>query len=144
MIRLTDEPTAVTLDLDQAELALNPTRTRVWAPIGVPFELETPGDNRKQPIFGAVNTKTGRTHFALKKHKRSVDLQEFLEHEIIPSYPEADFVFTGVDDLARRLRLGAPPVVGRVADGRLLLDMRTVLEEQDELLVAVVRDKMMG
>lgn len=37
MIRLTDEPTAVTLDLDQAELALNPTRTRVWAPIGVPW-----------------------------------------------------------------------------------------------------------
>ncbi len=97
MIRLTDEPTAVTLDLDQAELALNPTRTRVWAPIGVPYELETPGDNRKQPLFGAVNTKTGRTHFALKRHKRSLDLQEFLEHEIIPSYPEADFVFITVD-----------------------------------------------
>ncbi len=29
MILITDEPTAVTLDLDQAELALNPTRTHV-------------------------------------------------------------------------------------------------------------------
>ena len=97
MIRMTDEPTAVTLDLDQAELALNPTRTRVWAPIGVPFELETPGNNKKQPIFGAVNTKTGETHFALRAHKRSLDLQEFLDREVIPRYVEADFLFINVD-----------------------------------------------
>jgi hypothetical protein len=97
MIRLTDEPTAVTLDLDQAELALNPTRTRVWAPTGVPWEVETPGNNQKQPIFGAVNTKTGETHFALKPHKRSQDLQEFLEREVIAHYPEAEFLFINVD-----------------------------------------------
>ncbi len=97
MIRMTDEPTAVTLDLDQAELALNPTRTRVWAPIGVPWEVETPGNNKKQPIFGAVNTKTGETHLALKAHKRSQDLQEFLDREVIPRYPEADFLFINVD-----------------------------------------------
>lgn len=97
MIRMTDEPTAVTLDLDQAELALNPTRTRVWTPIGVPWEVETPGNNKQQPIFGAVNTKTGETHFALKPHKRSQDLQEFLDREVIPRYPEAEFVFINVD-----------------------------------------------
>lgn len=98
MIRLTDEPTAVTLDLDQAELALNPTRTRVWAPIGVPWEVETPGNNKKQPIFGAVNTKTGQTHIALEEHKRSKDLQEFLDREVIPQYPEAEFLFINVDN----------------------------------------------
>ena len=97
MIRWTDEPTAVTLDLDQAELALNPTRTRVWAPIGVPWEIETPGDNRKQPIFGAVNTRTGQTHLALKPHKRSCDLQEFLARDVLPHYPNADFLFITVD-----------------------------------------------
>jgi hypothetical protein len=97
MIRWTDEPTAVTLDLDQAELALNPTRTRVWAPIGVPWELETPGDNRKQPIFGAVNTRTGQTHLALKPHKRSLDLQEFLARDVLPYYPDAEFLFITVD-----------------------------------------------
>lgn len=97
MIRLTDEPTVVTLDLDQAELALNPTRTRVWAPIGVPWEVETPGNNQKQPLFGAVNTKTGQTHFALGAHKRSQDLQAFLEREIIPCYPEGEFLFITVD-----------------------------------------------
>jgi DDE superfamily endonuclease len=97
MIRMTDEPTAVTLDLDQAELALNPTRTRVWAPIGMPWEVETPGNNKKQPIFGAVNTKTGQTHFALKAHKRSQDLQEFLDREVIPRYHEAEFLFITAD-----------------------------------------------
>lgn len=97
MIRWTDEPTAVTLDLDQAELALNPTRTRVWAPIGVPWEVETPGNNQKQPIFGAVNTRTGQTHLALKPHKRSQDLQEFLARDVLPQYPEAEFLFITVD-----------------------------------------------
>jgi L-seryl-tRNA(Ser) seleniumtransferase len=38
------------------------------------------------------------------------------------------------DRLAAALRQGDPPVVGRIADGRLLLDLRTVLPEQDALL----------
>lgn len=37
-----------------------------------------------------------------------------------------------------RLRLGTPPVAARVADGRLLLDLRTVLFEQEEALVSAV------
>ncbi|HWQ15770.1 MAG TPA: L-seryl-tRNA(Sec) selenium transferase [Roseiflexaceae bacterium] len=42
------------------------------------------------------------------------------------------------NELARALRLGEPAVVARIADGRLLLDMRTVLEEQEEALAAAV------
>jgi L-seryl-tRNA(Ser) seleniumtransferase len=41
-------------------------------------------------------------------------------------------------ELEARLRAGEPPVVARVEEGRLLLDLRTVLEEQEELLVAAV------
>jgi L-seryl-tRNA(Ser) seleniumtransferase len=37
--------------------------------------------------------------------------------------------------LERRLRAGDPPIVGRVKDGRLLLDLRTVLPEQDAVLI---------
>jgi len=44
------------------------------------------------------------------------------------------------DALARRLRLGDPAVVGRIEEDRLLLDLRTVLpEEEGELLRAVER-----
>ena len=40
--------------------------------------------------------------------------------------------------LARPLRLGAPAVVGRIDDGRLLLDLRCVPPEADQLLAAAV------
>jgi L-seryl-tRNA(Ser) seleniumtransferase len=40
---------------------------------------------------------------------------------------------------ARALRLGDPSVVGRIDDGRLLLDLRCVPSAQDETLVAAVR-----
>ncbi len=44
------------------------------------------------------------------------------------------------DELAAALRAGEPPVVARVADGRLVLDLRTVLPgEQDELRDALLR-----
>jgi L-seryl-tRNA(Ser) seleniumtransferase len=36
----------------------------------------------------------------------------------------------GVDELARSLRSGDPPVVGRVREGRLLLDPRTLTDEE--------------
>ncbi|GGQ61318.1 L-seryl-tRNA(Sec) selenium transferase [Couchioplanes azureus] len=41
-------------------------------------------------------------------------------------------------EYARPLRLGEPPVVGRVARGRLLLDLRCVPAERDPALVAAV------
>jgi L-seryl-tRNA(Ser) seleniumtransferase len=43
-------------------------------------------------------------------------------------------------ELAERLRTGSPAVVGRVQDGRLLLDLRTVFErEEADLLAALIR-----
>ena len=40
------------------------------------------------------------------------------------------------EELDRRLRAGRPPVVGRVAEGRLLLDCRTVADDEVTLLAA--------
>ncbi|WP_016910532.1 L-seryl-tRNA(Sec) selenium transferase [Streptomyces xiaopingdaonensis] len=40
---------------------------------------------------------------------------------------------------AERLRAGSPPVVGRVEEGRCLLDVRAVGEELDEVLAGAVR-----
>jgi L-seryl-tRNA(Ser) seleniumtransferase len=45
---------------------------------------------------------------------------------------------SSVDNIARRLRLGDPPVMGRIDEDRLLLDPRTVLPEEDEVLVEAV------
>jgi hypothetical protein len=97
LVRATEESTAVVLDVDQADLHLNPTRTRVWAPIGVPWEVETPGTNHKQSLFGAVNSGTGQTHVLLRPHKRSADFQAFVDQTLLPAYPQADFLFLIVD-----------------------------------------------
>jgi L-seryl-tRNA(Ser) seleniumtransferase len=45
----------------------------------------------------------------------------------------------GGDALLARLRRGAPPVIGYLRQGRLLLDLRTVAVEDDGLLIAAVR-----
>jgi L-seryl-tRNA(Ser) seleniumtransferase len=42
------------------------------------------------------------------------------------------------DVVATRLRLGNPPVIARIAEGRLLLDPRTVLPGQESALLAAV------
>ncbi|HKT51807.1 MAG TPA: L-seryl-tRNA(Sec) selenium transferase [Candidatus Angelobacter sp.] len=44
------------------------------------------------------------------------------------------------DQLAERLRLGTPAIVARVEEGRVLLDLRTVFEDEDELLANALRN----
>ncbi len=47
-------------------------------------------------------------------------------------------VTCGESELAHRLRTGNPSVVGRIQEGLVWLDLRTVLPEQDQLLAAAV------
>jgi L-seryl-tRNA(Ser) seleniumtransferase len=78
-------------------------------------------------------------------------LQPAIAAEIVPaeaflgggSAPEAPIpgealALPGGDALLARLRLGDPPVVGYLNQGRLLLDLRTVAPEDDEALLAAV------
>ena len=44
------------------------------------------------------------------------------------------------DALETQLRFQTPPIVGRIEDGRVVLDLRTVLPSQDALLVALLSD----
>ena len=46
------------------------------------------------------------------------------------------------DELAARLRAGDPPVVGRIEDDRLLLDPRTLTDQDVETVAAAVRAAM--
>ncbi len=45
----------------------------------------------------------------------------------------------GESEFAARLRMGAPPVVARVQKGNVLLDLRTVFEREEEMLVQSIR-----
>jgi L-seryl-tRNA(Ser) seleniumtransferase len=42
------------------------------------------------------------------------------------------------NDLAARLRRSNPPIIARVEEGRVLLDLRTVFPAQDEVLGQVL------
>jgi L-seryl-tRNA(Ser) seleniumtransferase len=42
-------------------------------------------------------------------------------------------------ELAYRLRTGDPAIVGRLRDGKLVLDVRTIFSEQEDALVEAVR-----
>jgi L-seryl-tRNA(Ser) seleniumtransferase len=44
------------------------------------------------------------------------------------------------DELAARLRTSEPPIVARVEEGRVLLDLRTVLPTQDAVIAAALQD----
>jgi L-seryl-tRNA(Ser) seleniumtransferase len=48
------------------------------------------------------------------------------------------------DAVAARLRTGEPPVIARIQDGRLVLDPRTVLPEQDAVLLGCVAEAVRG
>jgi L-seryl-tRNA(Ser) seleniumtransferase len=43
------------------------------------------------------------------------------------------------DEISARLRASAPPVIARVEEGRVLLDLRTVFPEQDAIVIAALR-----
>jgi L-seryl-tRNA(Ser) seleniumtransferase len=45
-------------------------------------------------------------------------------------------------DLAQRLRVGSPAVVGRLRDGKLVLDVRTVFSHQEAALVEALRQAL--
>jgi L-seryl-tRNA(Ser) seleniumtransferase len=43
------------------------------------------------------------------------------------------------DELAASLRQSDPPIVARVEEGRVLLDLRTVFQEQDGFIAAALQ-----
>jgi L-seryl-tRNA(Ser) seleniumtransferase len=47
-------------------------------------------------------------------------------------------------DFAQRLRIGAPAVMGRVRDGKIVFDLRTIFPHQMESLVEAVRQAISG
>jgi L-seryl-tRNA(Ser) seleniumtransferase len=47
-------------------------------------------------------------------------------------------------ELAHRLRTGNPPLVGRLQEGKLLLDVRTILPGQEDAVVDAVRNSVCG
>jgi L-seryl-tRNA(Ser) seleniumtransferase len=47
---------------------------------------------------------------------------------------------SSAEDLATRLRSNNPPVVARVEEGRVLLDLRTVFEHEDNMVIEALKN----
>ena len=65
-----------------------------------------------------------------------------LPGETLPTWAlaiECEGVDGGADAMARRLREADSPVLGRIEDGRVLLDARTVLPDEDDALLKSVQ-----
>lgn len=60
----------------------------------------------------------------------------------LPSFALAIEWDPGADDLMSRLRATDPPVIARIVDDRVVLDVRTILPDEDEALVAAVAKVM--
>ena len=90
-------------------------------------------ESRARSIVGSLETHN--IHAAVAESTASVGGGAFPTAEI-PSRAlalEGDAVRT-----EERLRLGEPAVIGRIADGRLLLDLRSVLPREDGALVKAI------
>jgi L-seryl-tRNA(Ser) seleniumtransferase len=83
---------------------------------------------------------------ALTLRERGVDAQVVSTMASVGggAFPTAEIPSSAValsgraDAMEARLRRGDPPVIGRIADGRLLLDLRSVLEREDATLSLAV------
>jgi L-seryl-tRNA(Ser) seleniumtransferase len=45
----------------------------------------------------------------------------------------------GADEMSARLRASEPPIIARVEEGRVLLDLRTVFREQDGNVIVALQ-----
>ncbi|NOK58432.1 MAG: L-seryl-tRNA(Sec) selenium transferase [Chloroflexi bacterium AL-W] len=66
-----------------------------------------------------------------------------LPGETLPSFAIA-LTSQRPDKMAHRLRLSNPPVIGRIVEDRLLFDVRTILNEQEEAFIEIVRQAVLA
>ena len=65
---------------EECEIHLNPSLSSCWGPIGEPILVPSAGQNKKVPIFGALNPSTGKVIVDLAPRKRSGDFIAHVKH----------------------------------------------------------------
>jgi L-seryl-tRNA(Ser) seleniumtransferase len=122
----------LTLAALEATLALYRDPERAMREIPVLAMLGATNDDlgrRAQAIYSALTLLRGRLEVV--QSEASVGGGAFPTTRI----PSVALAFArGARELEQTLRLGEPPVIGRVADERLLIDLRTVAPREDDAL----------
>ncbi len=81
---------ATVLYLDETDLQLLPLVRACWMK-GPRARISTPGQNAKRAVFGALNARTGKLHYAVQTRKLAVHFVAFLEH-LAAAYPTGEVV----------------------------------------------------
>ncbi len=75
------------LYLDECEVHLHPTLTKVWTLRGVRPVIPAAGTNKRLCVYGALNYRTGQSHYMVHPKKNSQQFGEFLQ-KLVEHYSE--------------------------------------------------------
>lgn len=85
-------------DADEMDVALLPTISRRWMRVGQQTEIDTPGQNAKRYVFGAVNYVTGAFVCVPWSHKNNVGFRQLLKRVLACHAGETPPVVIVVDN----------------------------------------------
>jgi L-seryl-tRNA(Ser) seleniumtransferase len=145
--RLAEHPVARVVRPDKLTLAALAATLAAWKT----------GSWREFPLYRAAAAPLEVLQSRGDRIRAAASGNEALAIEVVPSVavfgggtsPEKFFasralaiVRSGIsaDELAAKLRAGAPPVVGRVEEEKVLLDLRSVMPEEDGILERALRE----
>ncbi|HEX7020879.1 MAG TPA: L-seryl-tRNA(Sec) selenium transferase [Gemmatimonadaceae bacterium] len=125
----------LTLAALEATLALYRDPPRALREIPALAQLTAPLDTLRARAARIIQRLSNKDRAAIMDSEASVGGGAFPTATI----PSVAIALTGhAAELAARLRAGDPPLLARVADGRVLVDVRTILPAQDDVLVGVL------
>ena len=83
---------------DEAELHLNPGLSRCWSARGKRVIVPLAGQNRRVPVFGALDAMTGEVSAMVTDKKRSGEFLQFLDWLINKIYADKKHVYLFLDN----------------------------------------------
>ena len=84
--------------MDEAEFHLNPGLCDCWAPRGERVIVPSAGQNRRVPVFGALDAITGEVTALLTQKKCGADFIDFLDFLLGKHYADQDRVYLFLDN----------------------------------------------
>lgn len=132
----------MTLAALEATLRMYLSAARALQDIPVLHLLETPLADlqaRAESLAGSLGELAGVFSAVARSDVAYVGGGSLPDRQMPTWVVEVQAEAVGDEELARRLRTGVPAVVGRLREGKLVLDVRTVFPEQQAELVETVR-----
>ena len=84
------------LYLDECEVHLHPTLTKMWTLRGVRPTIPAAGTNQKLCLYGSINYRTGQVHYMFDSRKNAHRFKEFLDQLL--SWHKAHIVILVLDN----------------------------------------------